>query len=94
MPDWTPEGVHRRAVRHPGPFAPDVDVTPGEPLGSREYRKRNYGPTIAVHRANTDDPERTAALDAAFLESLTSRREPGAEPRWTAEYLLVSTRRV
>ncbi len=70
-----------------------VDFAPGEPLEFREYWKRNYGPTIAVYQANAADPERTAALDTAFLEYLTSRREPGAEPRWTAEYLLVSARR-
>ena len=70
-----------------------VEFTPGEPLEFREYWKRNYGPTIAVYKANADDPERTAALDAAFLDYLTSRREPGDEPRWTAEYLLVSARR-
>jgi ubiquinone/menaquinone biosynthesis C-methylase UbiE len=71
-----------------------VEFTSGDPLEFREYWKRNYGPTIAVYRANAADPERTAALDAAFLEYLTGRRDPGAEARWTAEYLLVAARRV
>jgi ubiquinone/menaquinone biosynthesis C-methylase UbiE len=70
-----------------------VEFTSGDPLEFREYWKRNYGPTIAVYKANAADPERTAALDAAFLEYLTSRRDPGAEARWTAEYLLVAARR-
>jgi len=70
-----------------------VEFTSGDPLEFREYWKRNYGPTIAVYKANAADPERTAALDAAFLEYLTSRRDPGSEARWTAEYLLVAARR-
>lgn len=70
-----------------------VDFTQGEPLEFREYWKRNYGPTIAVYQANAADPDRTAALDAAFAEYLSSRREPGPRPRYTAEYLLVSARR-
>jgi ubiquinone/menaquinone biosynthesis C-methylase UbiE len=60
----------------------------------REYWKRHYGPTIAVYRSIADDPERVAALDAAFLEFLTStnRAEAGDPARWEAEYLLVTGR--
>jgi ubiquinone/menaquinone biosynthesis C-methylase UbiE len=61
-----------------------------EPLGFREYWKRNYGPTIAVYRANAADPERTAALDAAFLEFL---REWLRHGRYEAEYLLITARK-
>ena len=61
-----------------------------DPLGFREYWKRNYGPTIAVYRANADDPERTAALDAAFLEFLRGWQRNG---RYEAEYLLITARK-
>jgi hypothetical protein len=61
-----------------------------DPLEFREYWKRNYGPTIAVYAANAADPDRTAALDAAFLDFLASTVEGG---RWTAEYLLVTATR-
>ena len=33
------------------------------PADFREYFKARYGPTIAVYRANAEDPERCAALD-------------------------------
>jgi SAM-dependent methyltransferase len=56
----------------------------------REYWKRNYGPTIAVYRFNAADPERTAALDAAFLDFLRTWQRGG---RWEAEYLLVTARK-
>ena len=56
----------------------------------REYWKRNYGPTIAVYAANAGDPDRTAALDAAFLDFLTTTVDGGS---WTAEYLLVTATR-
>lgn len=36
----------------------------GAPEEFREYRKRNYGPTIAVYRFTEADPQRTAALDS------------------------------
>ena len=66
-----------------------------DPLEFREYWKRNYGPTIATYRANADDPERTAALDEAFLAFLTESNVAGdGEPaRYEAEYLLVTARR-
>ncbi|OZM79216.1 class I SAM-dependent methyltransferase [Pseudonocardia sp. MH-G8] len=67
----------------------------GDPLEFREYWKRNYGPTIATYRHNGADPERTAALDAAFLQFLTDSdvAGPGERARWEAEYLLVTAER-
>jgi hypothetical protein len=67
----------------------------GDPAGFREYWKRNYGPTIAVYKHNTTDPDRVAALDRDFLELLTTWNEadtPG-RTRYQAEYLLVTARR-
>jgi ubiquinone/menaquinone biosynthesis C-methylase UbiE len=66
-----------------------------DPLEFREYWKRNYGPTIATYRANAADPERSAALDDAFLAFLTETDTsgPGERARYEAEYLLVTARR-
>ncbi|MGW0158249.1 class I SAM-dependent methyltransferase [Mycobacterium sp. NPDC003323] len=61
-----------------------------EPLEFREYWKRNYGPTIAAYKFNADDPQRVAALDAAFLDFLGESRRDG---HWDAEYLLVTATR-
>jgi SAM-dependent methyltransferase len=63
-----------------------------DPLGFREYWKRNYGPTIAVYRFNEDRPERVEELDRDFLRFLTEwnqATEPGKSP-YDAEYLLVT----
>jgi hypothetical protein len=48
-----------------------------DPVEFREYYKRNYGPTIAVYRFNTADPERIAALDRDFLQLLTTWKSGG-----------------
>ncbi|MGH3589083.1 MAG: class I SAM-dependent methyltransferase [Pseudonocardia sp.] len=66
-----------------------------DPLEFREYWKRNYGPTIAVYRANAADAARTAELDAAFLAFLTDANaaDAGQPARYEAEYLLVTARR-
>lgn len=62
-----------------------------EPAVFREYWKRNYGPTIAAYKFNADAPEKTEALDADFLEFLTSwNRGDDQRARWEAEYLLVT----
>jgi SAM-dependent methyltransferase len=61
-----------------------------DPLEFREYWKRNYGPTIAVYKANAADPDRTAALDAAFLDFLRTWNRNG---RYEAEYLLITARK-
>jgi ubiquinone/menaquinone biosynthesis C-methylase UbiE len=71
-----------------------VGFRQGPPEEFREYWKRNYGPTIAVYAFNAADPERVAALDAAFTEFLASRDLGEAAPaRYEAEYLLVSARK-
>ena len=61
-----------------------------DPRDFREYWKRNYGPTIAVYQGLVGDPERTAALDAAFLDFLRDWLRHG---RYEAEYLLVTARK-
>jgi SAM-dependent methyltransferase len=57
----------------------------------RDFFRATYGPTIAVYRSLADDPDRTAALDAALVD-LAARYsdEQGVMP-W--EYLLVTARR-
>ena len=54
----------------------------------RDYFKAGYGPTVAAYRGLADQPERTAALDAA-LAALGDAEAPAME--W--EYLLVTARR-
>ena len=34
----------------------------------RDFFRDHYGPTLMAYRANAEDPERTAALDAALLD--------------------------
>lgn len=65
-----------------------------EPLEFREYWKRNYGPTIATYKFIAADPERVAALDAAFLAFLEAWNvaPPGRPARYEAEYLLITAR--
>jgi ubiquinone/menaquinone biosynthesis C-methylase UbiE len=66
-----------------------------DPLAFREYWKRNYGPTIAVYRYQSDDPARVAELDEAFLRFLTAWNGTNTPGRtaYEAEYLLVTARR-
>lgn len=59
-------------------------------MSFREYWKRNYGPTIAVYRHTSADPERLAHLDGDFLELLTRWNRNGV---YEAEYLLVTARK-
>ncbi|MGQ0482487.1 MAG: class I SAM-dependent methyltransferase [Pseudonocardia sp.] len=61
-----------------------------DPVEFREYWKHHYGPTIAVYAANADDPDRVAALDAAFLDLLRTWHRSGGYP---AEYLLLTARK-
>jgi ubiquinone/menaquinone biosynthesis C-methylase UbiE len=62
-----------------------------EPTEFREYWKRNYGPTIAAYKFNADTPATVEALDAGFLEFLTSwNRGDGQRAVWEAEYLVVT----
>ncbi|CAL9655929.1 putative protein [Streptomyces sp. enrichment culture] len=65
------------------------------PEAFRDYFKQRYGPTIAVYRANADDPGRTAALDRD-LADLARRHDRGTGAgtvvmEW--EYLLFTARR-
>ncbi|MET0997313.1 MAG: methyltransferase domain-containing protein [Marmoricola sp.] len=54
----------------------------------REFFKDRYGPTIAVYKANADDPERCAALDRD-LDALAERFGVNEGPmEW--EYLVVT----
>jgi ubiquinone/menaquinone biosynthesis C-methylase UbiE len=59
------------------------------------YYKDNFGPTIMTYAALADDPERTAALDAALLEMMTRTNlgEPGGPARWEFNYVNVVARR-
>ena len=65
----------------------------GRPEDFREYFKACYGPTIAIYRAIADDPQQTAALDAALAE-LARRFDRGSGNtvmEW--EYLLLTARK-
>lgn len=57
----------------------------------RDYFKVNYGPTLMAYRGLADDPERTAALDAA-LDSLADGAS-GDDGRMEWEYLLLTATR-
>jgi ubiquinone/menaquinone biosynthesis C-methylase UbiE len=58
------------------------------PAEFREYFKGVYGPTIAVYRANAEDPERVAGLDRD-LDALAERFGAADGPmEW--EYLVVT----
>ncbi|MFE0674129.1 class I SAM-dependent methyltransferase [Streptomyces sp. NPDC058867] len=61
-----------------------------EPEEFRDFFKTAYGPTIAVYRSLADDPERTAALDAALADLAGGALRDGAM-EW--EYLLLIARK-
>ncbi len=61
------------------------------PAEFREFFKDRYGPTIAVYRANAEDPDRGAALDRA-LDALVERFA-AADGSMEWEYLLVTATR-
>ncbi len=56
----------------------------------RDFFKTHYGPTIAAYRNIADDPERTAALDAALADLGDEALDDGTM-EW--EYLLVTATR-
>jgi SAM-dependent methyltransferase len=58
-----------------------------DPVGFREYFKKNYGPTIAAYRGLADDPARATELDQALDDLVERFRVPGGGIDW--EYLLV-----
>ena len=66
----------------------------GTPEDFRDYFKQNYGPTIAVFRAQGDDSERVAQLDQdmADLGRRFAQGDGASEMDW--EYLLLTARRV
>jgi SAM-dependent methyltransferase len=61
------------------------------PEAFRDYFKANYGPTIAVYKAVSDDPERVAALDRDLVELGRRYDQGGGTMEW--EYLLFTARR-
>ena len=71
-----------------------VDRFPGSAEEFRAFFKdRFYGPTIAVFKANADDPERCAALDRDLVDLARSAGlgDNGGDMEW--EYLLVTAQR-
>ena len=82
----TDVGAERRTVR--------VDRFE-TPEAFRDYFKERYGPTITVYKLIADDPERTAALDAALVD-LARDGDLGTGSGGTVlewEYLLFTARR-
>ncbi len=68
----------------------EVDLFPG-PGDFRTYFRDNYGPTLMAYRGLADQPDRTAALDAA-LDALAADADEGSgRMRW--EYVVLSGRR-
>lgn len=57
----------------------------------REYFRTNYGPTLVAYRGLADDPERTAALDAALDRLAADADLGGGRMEW--EYLLLTATR-
>ena len=54
----------------------------------REFFKATYGPTIAVYKANVDDPDATAALDSGLADLARNALDEDGVMEW--EYLLVT----
>jgi len=65
---------------------PVANYSTGEEF--RDYFASYYGPTIAAYRNVADDPERTAALDAAIVEVADRFGASSGSMEW--EYLLVT----
>jgi ubiquinone/menaquinone biosynthesis C-methylase UbiE len=57
--------------------------------------KSTFGPVIAIYASLTDEPERTAMLDRAFLEFATRANQgpPGGPAELHYEYLIVVARK-
>src|SRR3954451_12527587 len=66
-----------------------------DPAEAVAYYRDNFGPTVMAYAAVADDPERRAALDAAFLDFATRSNSgpPGGTARYEMEYALVVGRR-
>jgi SAM-dependent methyltransferase len=72
-----------------------VDRFP-EPAALVAYYRENFGPTIMAFAHVADDAERTAALQATFLDfaERSNSGAPGGPVHYDFEYLLVVGRRV
>ena len=57
----------------------------------RDFFRDHYGPTLMAYRANAEDPERAAALDAAMLD--LARRQLDGRDTMVWEYLLLTATR-
>lgn len=75
-----------RAVRQD--LVVDRFATPEE---FRDFFRDHYGPTLKAYEANADDPERTAALDAALVDLARRQLDGGGAMAW--EYLLLTATR-
>jgi SAM-dependent methyltransferase len=66
-----------------------------DPAAAVAYYRDNFGPTVMAYAGLADDPERRAALDAAFLDFATRSNSgpPGGTARYEMEYALVVGRR-
>lgn len=63
----------------------------GTPEEFREYFKTNYGPTIAVYKANAGDPDKLVALDNGLAD--LARRFTNSDGSLDWEYLLLTAQR-
>jgi ubiquinone/menaquinone biosynthesis C-methylase UbiE len=66
------------------------------PAALIDYYRENFGPTIMAYKSLADDPERTAALDAALLDFATrvNLGVPDGPAHYEFEYVVVVARRV
>jgi ubiquinone/menaquinone biosynthesis C-methylase UbiE len=65
------------------------------PRAYYELFRETFGPVVAIYRSLADQPERTAALDRAFLDFVTraNRGPRGGPAHYPYEYLLVVARK-
>jgi ubiquinone/menaquinone biosynthesis C-methylase UbiE len=70
----------------------DIFATPADAVA---YYRDNFGPMVMAYASVADDPERRAALDAAFLDyaTRTNTGAPGAPARYEMEYVVVVAHR-
>lgn len=57
----------------------------------RDFFRDQYGPTLMAYRANAEDADRTAALDAALVDLARGHLDGGTTMSW--EYLLLTATR-
>jgi SAM-dependent methyltransferase len=63
------------------------------PEAFRDYFKANYGPTVAVYKNITDDPEKTARLDQDLAELARINDHGVGRTVMEWEYLLITARK-